>query len=374
MRPGAARAATLPKAAALCCTALVLLLPTLFAMRAVGAPPAAGELERLERIVRGQPPGERLDTGGARLFHRAAVATEAWPAAAEAQRALLVRARLSQVAGVTALAWLTYLMTLLAGGRLQALLACAALALAPPVREAGYVLRAETAGALFAMLSVLLLQFAARPRGRERGHNPRRAAAVGGGLMVCAAVAIAMACEASPSLGESLLVPGVVLLLAAVQLALRGRRLLARRGLIGVPVRAINRRLIPWTALGFLAPAVALWVQRKSYTVAVDALEVAAPQSALLPQSPAGYGVAAALLVCGAVAWIARLGVRFGRCGRVSPDLVLFSACAVFLLGALQDEVPRDPLPLAPAAAVVVGTGLRAVLALALGALARRGR
>ena len=51
---------------------------------------------------------------------------------------------------------------------------------------------------------------------------------------------------------------------------------------------------------------------------------------------------------------------------------MLFSACLVFLLGVLADAVPRDPLPLAPAAAVVAGTGAHALLVLALGALRRR--
>ncbi len=372
MRPGAARAPRLPKVAALCCSALVLLLPTLLALRGIGAPPAPGELQRLERVVRGQSPGERVDTGVSRLVHRAGVAADAWPERADEQRALLVRARRSQIAAIAALTWLTYLMVSVAGGRLRALLACAAFAVTPPVFDAGYVLRAETAGALFATLSVFLLQLAARPRARLRARSPRRAAVLAGGLMACAAAAIAMACEATPSLGESLLVPGGILLLAAVHLALRSSRLLARRGLVGGPGRAINGRLIPWTALGFLAPAVALWVQQRSYTVAVDALEVAAPQSPLLPSSWPGFVAACGLLALGAVAWITRLGVRFGRGGRISPDLVLFSACLVFLLGVLADAVPRDPLPLAPAAAVVVGTGAHALLVLALGALRRR--
>ena len=99
--------------------------------------------------------------------------------------ALLVRARRSQIAGIAALTWLTYLMVSVAGGRLRALLACAAFAVTPPVFDAGYVLRAESAGALFATLSVFLLQLAARPRARLRARSPRRAAVVSGGLMAC---------------------------------------------------------------------------------------------------------------------------------------------------------------------------------------------
>jgi hypothetical protein len=372
--PGAAPANRSPKVAALCCSVLVLLLPTLVVLLSIGADPAPGELQRLERVVEGRPPGERIDTGTSRLFHRAAIAGATWPDEADAQRALLVRARLAQVVGVTGLAFLTYLVVLLARGRLQALLACGALALLPPVFDAGYVLRVETAGALFALLSVVLMQVAALPNPRLRARHPRRALVVAGGLMLCAAVAIAMACEAMPSLGESLLVPGVVLVLAAVQMAVRGRRLLRRRGLMGTPIRAINRRLIPWTALGFVAPAVALWVLRRSYTVSVEQLAVTVPHSSLLPAGTFGSALATVLLALGAGTWIVRVGVRFGRGGRISPQLILFSFCAVFLLTALGDDVPHDPLPLVPAVAVLASEGAHALLVLLLGVLARRRR
>jgi len=370
--PGAAPANRSPKVAALCCSVLVLLLPTLLVLLSIGEEAAPGELQRLERVVEGRPPGQQIDTSTSRLFHSAAVADAVWPDQADAQQALLVRARLAQVVGITGLAFLIYLVVLLARGRLQALLSCALLALLPPVFEAGYVLRVETAGTLFALLSVVLMQVASLPTPRHRAQQPRRARIVAGGLMLCAAVAIAVTCEAMPSLGEALLVPGVVLVLGAVQMAFRGRRLLRRRGLMGTPIRAINWRLIPWTALAFFAPAVSLWVLNQSYTVSVEQLEVTARHSSLLPQGTFGFALCATLLAVGAVSWIVRVGVRFGRGGRISPELILFSFCAVFLLTALGDPVERDPLPLLPAAAIVIGEGAHAVLVLALGLLARR--
>lgn len=362
-----------PRVAAWCCTVLVLLLPAVVASRTIGDAPAPGELARLERVVTGRAPGAEQDTRSSQLFHAAAVAGARWPAEAAAQRALLVRARIAQVGGVVGLSILTYLMVLLAQGRLQALLACSCVALLPPVYGAGSVLRSETVGALFALVSVLLMQVAASPSRQLRGRQPRRAAALAGGLLLCAAAAIALTCEAVPSLGESLLVPGVVLTIAAVEMGVRARRLLRRRGLMGTPVRAINRRLIPWTALGFVAPACALFVLTRSYTGSVEALEVTARQSSLLPASLFGFTAISLLLGVGAVVMVARVGVRFGRGGQITPDLVLFSHCAVFLLAASSDHVLRDPLPLVPAAAAVCSAGAYALLVAAAGVL-QRGR
>lgn len=372
---GAAVAGRRGTVAASCCTVLMLLLPALMASRGIGDAPAPGELARLERVVTGSLPGDERDSRTSVLFHAAAISDDRWPTEAAGQRAMLVRARRAQVVGVAGLALLTYLVVLFAQGRLQALLACGTFALLPPICEAGSVLRSETAGGLLALSSVLLMQLAASPPPRLRGRHPRRAAGLAAGLLGCAAVAIALTCEAVPSLGESLLVPGIVLTFAAVEMGARARRVLRRRGLMGVPIRAINGRLIPWTALGFLAPAVALLLMTSSYNVSVDALEVTARHSSLLPTAPFGFAVMTALLGLGSVVMIARVGVRFGAGGRISADLVLLSYCAVFLLAAFSDAIARDPLPLAPAAAVVIGAGAHAALVGAVGLLrARRGR
>jgi len=351
------------RVAAACCTLLVLLLPTLMSLRAISAPAAPGELARLERVVAGVASGAQAETGGARLFLRAAVAGERWPSDGAEQYTILVRARVAQVLGVTALALLTYLAVMMASGRFRAALACVLFALLPPVAGAGWVIRADTFGALFALCSVVLMQVASLSAPRERARQPGRAALVSGGLLLCAAVAIAVACDALPSLDESLLVPVVVLSIAAAQLALRGRRVLSRRGFVRVPIQAINRRLIPWTALGFLTPVVALVVLTRSNTAPMDALAALAPQSSLLPEQMFGWLAFSALFALGGLVLIVQIGLRLSRGGRISPALILFAYCAVSLLASFSDGVARDPLPLVPAAAAVGSAGIQALLA-----------
>lgn len=362
------------KVAAACCALLVLLLPLLLALRSVGAPSAPGELARLERAVVGWSPDAQQDTATSALFHRAAIAGEPWPQPQEAQQALLVRARVSQVAVLAGLALLVYVAAALAFGRLHGLLACGAFAALPPVREAGYVLRPETVGAFFALFSVVLMQVAATPAPLRRGRRPTSAALLTGGLLGCAAVSIAVACEALPSLGESLFVPGFVLAVSAADLGVRSLRALRRRGLVGTPIRAVNRRLVAWTAFGFLTPAVAFAVLSRSYTVSVEALAVTPPQSPLLPPSPVAWGVVVSLLIVGGAVMVACAGMRLGRGARICPQRVLFAFCAVYLLSAPLEAVARDPLPLAPAVALVIGVGARAALTLGLGLLARSRR
>lgn len=306
------------------------------------------------------------------MFHTAAIPDATWPVAAGAQQALVVRARLIQVLGITALAFLTYLSVLLARGRLQALLACGLIAVLPPVAEAGYILRPETPATLFALLSLLLLQVASRPAPRHRYRSPRRSIMVGGGLMLCASLAAGMACEALPSTGAILLVPGVVLLAGAVQLANRGMRCFRRRALIGTPIRSLNRRLIPWTATALVAPAITWWLLSSTLTVSVDDLAVTERASSLLPDSMIGYAASVSLLAVGLIAGVLRVGIRFGRGARIGPDLILLVFCAVFLMTSLTGEGLADPLPVLPAMAILLSEGLRALLVVALGVLARR--
>lgn len=371
MTTGRAPALGSSKVAAACCTLLVLMLPLLLALRSVGAPAAPGELARLERVIEGRAPGAQEDTATSALFHTAAIAGEPWPQQPREQQALLVRARVAQAVVLAALGLLVYFAATLAFGRLHGLLACGAFCVLPPVYAAGFVLRPETVGACFALLSVVLMQVAALPAPQRRGRRPREAALLGGGLMACAAVSIAIACEALPSQGASLFVPGIVLLLSALELAARGLRALRRRGLVGTPVRALNRRLVPWTALGFLTPAVAFAVLSRSHTVAVEALAVTAPHSTLLPQDRLAAGALAALAVGGGAVMVGRLGLRLGRGARICPERVLFAYCAVFLLSWAAADGGRDPLPLAPAVALVAALGARAALATTFGLLAR---
>jgi hypothetical protein len=358
--------------AALCCSLLLLLLPSLVVGRSIGEPALPDELARLERIVERSATGPRVDTNGSRLFHTAAIAVASWPLDEAAQRALLVRARLMQVLGITALALLTYLSVLLANGRVQALLACGLLAALPPIAQAGHILRPETPATMFAMLSLVLLQVASRPAPAYRYRSPRRSLMVGGGLMLCAAFAAGTACETMPSLGATLLVPGVVLLAGTLQLAPRGLRCWRRRGLIGTPIRSLNRRLIPWTAMALVAPAITWWLLSNTLTVSVESLAVTQPASSLLPTSTLGYALSVTLLAIGLLAFVLRVGLRFGRGGRITPDLILLVYCAVFLMTFLLGGRHHEPLPLAPAVAILLSEGARALLVLTLGLAARR--
>ena len=358
--------------AAACCSLLVLLLPSLVVFVSVGTPAQPDELARLQRIVEQRPDARCIDTSGSRMFHSAAIPEVTWPVAQEAQRALVVRARLMQVLGITGLAFLTYLSVLLARGRLQALLACGLIAALPPVAHAGYILRPETLATLFALLSLVLLQVASRPAPRHRSRRPRRSMMVGGGLMLCASISAGMACEALPSVGATLLVPAVVLLAGTLQLAGRGIRGFRRRALIGTPIRSLNRRLIPWTATALVTPAITWWLLNNSLTVSVDDLAVTERASSLLPASPLGYAVSVAMLAAGLIVGVLRVGIRFGRGARIGPDLILLVFCAVFLITSLTGEGLADPLPILPAMAILLSEGLRALLVLALGLLARR--
>lgn len=360
------------KLAAVCCSLLVLLLPTVVVGLSLATPASEAELTRVERVIRQRNVTKRVDTSGSRMFHTATIADKPWPADAKAQQALIVQARLMQVLGITALAFLTYLAVLLARGRLQALLACALLAVLPPVMNAGHVLRAETPATLFALMSLILLQVASRPAPRHRYRSPRRSTMVGCGLMFCAAAMAGMACETMPGIGATLLVPGLVLLVASAQLLPRGIRCWRRRGLDGLPIHSLNRRLIPWTATALVAPAITLWLLRSTLTVSVEELAITERTSTLLPADGLGYGAAMLLLLVGLVAGVLRVGLRLGRGGRIGADLILLVYCAAFLMSWWLGESRYDPLPVLPAMAVLLSEGLRTLLVLLLGVLRRR--
>jgi hypothetical protein len=85
-----------------------------------------------------------------------------------------------------------------------------------------------------------------------------------------------------------------------------------------------------------------------------------------------GYAVSVGLLAVGLIAGVLRVGIRFGRGARIGPDLILLVFCAVFLMTSLTSEGLADPLPVLPAMAILLSEGLRALLVLALGVLARR--
>lgn len=369
-RPPAAAARRSAAVAAVACSLLVLLLPTLVVAHSLGEPAAAGEYARLLRAVQPADGAVPVDSAIARAFHAATVSMPPPAAAPNAAPAALVQARRAQVLGVTAIAFLTYLAVLLGAGRLQALLACVAVALLPPVGAAGHVLRPETPATALALLSLVALQSASLVQRRVH-RRPARRAVLAAGSLLYGALTAALVAATLPSTWGSLVVPGTVLLLAAVQLAVRGVRIVRRRRVEGTPVRAINRRLLPWTATSLLTPALAVVLLSTDTAVRGGAVAASAEVSALLPAAGVGRWVALGLLGLGVVAAVARVGVRFGRRGRIGADLVLLVYCAVFLLLAVARERPADPLPLLPAAAALVAEGARALLVLGSALLPR---
>ncbi|MFY9343269.1 MAG: hypothetical protein WAT39_12305 [Planctomycetota bacterium] len=152
-----------------CAIVLVLLLPALVAGVNLAAPARADEVARLAQALGGSDTG--ADSALARQFYVSALADASPPADPAGWQALVGRARVSQVAGVLAIGLLTYLVVLLARGRLQALVATTALALLPPVLHDGHVLRPETPATLFALFATLLFQCFAQPT-----RDARRAA------------------------------------------------------------------------------------------------------------------------------------------------------------------------------------------------------
>lgn len=342
-------------------TLLAVLLPAVLAMRGIAAPGSAAELARLQRAVAGSGPA--AESGVALRFYASAVPHASWPDAADQQQALLVLARTSAVAAVLALAMLTYLLVLLARGRLQALLACGALGFVPAVAEHGHVLRAEAPAALFAALAVLLLQCLARQQPRRQ----RRAVLRLGGLVACAACASGLAVAASPHHGAPLLVAGVVLTLLALALAWRAAGVVRRHGWMRLPVRALNARLLPWTATALLAPAMALWLLQGECDSAAWLLP--STSASCWPAAPGLRALFVPLLVIGAVAMAVRAGQRWRRRGWPAADLVLLVYAALALAGGLSTAASGDGLPAAGPLAAILAEG-----ALAPVVLLRRGR
>ena len=336
-------------------TLLIVLLPALVVSQHLGAPPHPGERERVVRAV-ATPSAPVVDGEVARSFYRSALRDIAI-AADDPASPWLPRARLAQVFGVFALGGLLYTAVLLAGDRLRAVLACAWLAVLPPVLGEGHVLRAETPAALFGWLglAVLLGLVSAERHGRGAAW---RGCVIG----VCALTANGLAVAALPTFGVALLAPGVVLTLAALQLLARGVRIVRRRGLGPLPFAACNRRLLPWTALVLATPVVALGTMLAAAPGPVRAGDEAGAALAagsnvgLLPAAAPWHVVVWALLLLGALGGVFRIGTEFGRRGRVTATVVLWVGVALMLAGARQSP-PVDALPAAPAAAVVLGEG-----------------
>ncbi len=360
----------LRRTALVCVTLLCLVLPALVAGLGLGEPPRGHELARLQHAIAPASAPDRATNEVARQFFAFVVAGETvFPSEPGPQAQLLARARLGQVIGLFGVGLLLYLAVLLAHGRLQALLACAALAVLPPVLHEGHVLRPETPAALFAALSLVLLQCVAQqPRtgARRTVHTA--------GLLLCAMVASGLSFATLPISAAVLLVPGIVLCVAAVQLTVRSVRIGRRQGLARVPLRAINGRLLPWTAAALLWPVIALGLLAIVVSGPIDTLTATASTIAWLPEGLLARVAFALTFATGALAAILAVGMRFGRRGRIGADLVLFVFCAVTLAGGAGNGEGTDRLPLAVATAAVLAHGARTLLVLLQAAVQRAGR
>lgn len=372
MSPAApARRASASRLGAACATLLVVLLPTVLAARHAADPARGDELARIARAF--APDGGGLETGVARGYLAAAAGVDALPAAAADRQAVVVRARLRQIGCLLLTTVCLHAAVAFARGRLQALLACGAFAALPAVHDAGAWLRPEGPAALAgAAATLLLLQVAHQPR-TATWLSRRVQGLLQTGLALCGVAAQALTVALLPSQGAALLLPAGMLAVLAVQLALRARRVVRRGGWLRWPVRAINRRLLPWTALSFLTPAAAMWGLARTLRGPADAALPSATELGLLPAGVGGW-LLGGLLALGAVAMLVRVGATFRASGRASAELALAIACTAMFAAYLRAPAGADLLPMAFPAAVLLAEGAHAALLLgrrALGAAPR---
>jgi hypothetical protein len=334
----------------------ILSLPALLAGARLDAPPQAGELALL--AAAGSAAATAQGTAAlAQQFFQAPVAL--WGADPTAPAALLGQARLVQMLALFALAGCLYLAVLQARGRLQAMLGCLFWPLLPPVGLEAQVLRAELPALLFGCLGLLVLQTMAREVHRRQHASRWSRWPVVWGCGLTAAVALGLAVAAQPLRPVILLLPFAVLVLAALQLAVRALRLRRRCNWWTLPIQAMNRRLWPWTATALLAPAAAAMLLQAQPVVAPGS-QAAAPAAHGL--WPVGYGLPLQILAgLGAVAAIWRIGLRFGRGGRIGADLVLLVYVALGIAGASLRPANSDQLASSATAAMLLAEGTYAL-------------
>jgi hypothetical protein len=339
----------------------ILALPALLAGAHLDAPAGAEEVQRVSSALRGGGGPSASDV--ARQFFLATIspAPAAMPTQPEAIALLMARARLVQVMFLFALSGGVYFAVLLARGRVQALLACLFLPMLPPVASEGQILRPETVSTLFGVLALLLLQSLAQTIPRRSSKRVFVHNAVLVGYCVVSAVALAMALAALPARGVGLFVPGLVMSAAALQIGARMLPIVRRKGIWSLPMRSINRRLWPWTIVSLAGPAIGLLLLVHTLHVPVDRLPASHSEVGLFPVAWWFRVPFFALLCLGAVAAVARIGLRFGRRGRVGADFVLLAYGAIHLTGAIG-VADLDLLPAVPAMAIVLSEGVYAAI------------
>ena len=355
------------RVAAACATLLVVLLPALVAGSGLDAAPTPAERRFVLDAIGVEPHVASSDV--ARRYCLTALGDEA-----EAVRAAVVtpdaglpplalpRARTLQILVLGAVSGALYLVVLLARGRVQALLACTVLAVLPPVALTGARLRPEAPAVLFALLALVLLQsFAQTAARRPVARQGRRLVSLAG-LGACAAVALGLATAALPSHGAPVVLPAFVLTVGAAFLLVRGVAVLRRVGFERFPCRAWNARLLPWTAIGLLAPGVVVLVLRSAVAGPIEALAGTPADVGLLPANGIARALTLSLGAVGAAVAVLRVGLRFGRGARLGAELVLLVYCALELVAFATAPARLDRLPMAPALAILVAEGARLVM------------
>ncbi|MCA8977964.1 MAG: hypothetical protein KDC98_24780 [Planctomycetes bacterium] len=357
-RPAALGSALVRKVGFACAVAACVAMPALIAGAGIDRAPAEGELERLAAAHAGT-----MASAMAGRFELAMVTVAAdWPEQPAAVMHLLATARLAQVLAVLALSMLLYLAMLLARGRLFALAACVGFAVLPAVMVQGHVLRPESAATVFAGLALVLLQCLMLVVQRRHARGALRRGIVLTLLAISSASAIGLAVGTLPTLGGVLHLPLVLAMLIAVQAGLRGCRVGLRRGFLRFPAHAVTGRLWPPAVAMLLSFVMALWCLHASLRAPADEVRATVLAVTMLPEQVVAAGALLTLAAIGAVAMLFRTGLRFGRRGRAGADLVLLVYCFTQLGGGLTARGGLDPLPTAPALAIVFGEGVLVVM------------
>jgi hypothetical protein len=338
---------------ALVVIALFVMLPALVAGAGIDAPVQQAERDRLavpEGTARSIP---------AELFYRATLPDT--PDLRVTDR-VVAQARLAPVLALAGIGLLLYVLLALGRARLTGLLACAVLALLPPVADEGFLLRPEPAAVLAGLLGVVLLAAMAtvgiRPGTRVRTQLP---------FLFAASVAFGIAAAILPAAGLFLLVPLGAFELSVLLAGTRLRRLLRRAPLEQLPWRAWHRRHVPWL-LAVAGALLATWLFMSRYIVGpVADLQ---PSAAAVTMAPPAWYLRVPLLLLallGALRLLLATGRQLSLHRRITPPMVLLLFVATQLARDLLRAEGLDQLGGAIALAVLVAEGAGLLLWLGLG-------
>jgi hypothetical protein len=172
-----------------------------------------------------------------------------------------------------------------------------------------------------------------------------------------AATALGLCVLSLPAYGVELLVPGLAMGAAFLQVGGEMLRAMSRRRWIHWPVRAVASRLGPWVLL--CACAMLLTMVILDAGLGGQAGTLAPTRGASLwPDGAFARWPLLALAWLGGLVLLVRTGLRLGRRGRLDADLLLAAHCAVLLVYYLLHGEAIDGLPAAVPAAVLVVEGV----------------